>query len=639
MPEETRTAAARTWPASFQPGAEAAPEDVVEETDDEHDCSADDEAEELRLDAVRLLEERDRPGEPLARDVELRHVGRAEVPGEDDGRERDEDGDAPDARRRVAVHLARAGRVEDAVAMGERLRHGDEHGRQRERDDEDEEGQDGAAHGGVRPPPRGRRARGRACRRRRRAARASGARARGRGPRASARAAVCGSSSVSRTARASASGSPAGTRRPRSPLAEEVGRAADARRDDRAPRRHRLDERDGRALVARGVHDDVEVAVDGAEVGAPAGEDDRVADAQLGGQPLERGPLLAVAHEGEADARVRGADEARGAEERRDVLDRHEAADHPHERRVRGDARLAAQHATRQRAREVRELEAERDDADLLRARDAEAHEVVLHRVGDGDERVRVGREPRLEAAEDGRLRRREVPAQHVAVVRVHDRRHPREARGDAAEHSRLGRVRVDDRGTPLAHDAAQAKESAHVGERGDLAAEAGERLAVDLLLAREAAHVALAARLGADDEARLVAALAEVRAQQDHVDGRTPYVEPGEDPQHAHLPPVLPRGFCHSLQRTSRPVAREGSTGLRTRQPKFRGMSEIGHVSGTARAGLRGGWQRCWRGRWRGPERRRRLSGHGSACAGPADSCGAAFACRRLRRSRWPSS
>ena len=257
-------------------------------------------------------------------------------------------------------------------------------------------------------------------------------------------------------------------------------------------------------------------------------------------------------------------------------------------------------------------------------ARDAEAHEVVLHRVGDGDERVRVGREPRLEAAEDGRLRRREVPAQHVAVIRVHDRRHPREARGDAAEHSRLGRVRVDDRGTPLAHDAAQAKERAHVGERGDLAAEAGERLAVDLLLAREAAHVALAARLGADDETRLVAALAEVRAQQDHVDGRTPYVEPGEDPQHAHLPPVLPRGFCHSLQRTSRPVAREGSTGPRTRQPKFRGMSEIGHVSGTARAGLRGGRQRCWRGRWRGPERRRRLSDHGSACAGTADSCGA---------------
>ncbi len=251
---------------------------------------------------------------------------------------------------------------------------------------------------------------------------------------------------------------------------------------------------------------------------------------------------------------ARVADEARGAQERRDVLDRHEAADHPHERRVLRDARLSTQRAARERAREVRELEAERDDADLLRARDAEAHEVVLHRVGDGDESVRPGREPRLEAAEDGRLRGREVAAQHVAVVRVHDRRHAGEARGHAAEHPRLRRVRVDDRRPPLAHQAAQPKERAHVGERGDLAAEAGERLAVDLLLARERAHVALAARLAADDEARLVTALAEVRAQQDHVDGRAPDVEPGEDPQHAHLSCVLPRGFVHSIRRTSRP-------------------------------------------------------------------------------------
>jgi hypothetical protein len=373
--------------------------------------------------------------------------------------------------------------------------------------------------------------------------------------------------------------------------AEEVGRAADLGGDDRAAGGHRLDERDRRALVARGVHDHVEVAVDGTQVGAPSREAHDVREAQLARQTAEGRPLLAVADEGKARGRPRVVDEAGGAKERRHVLDRHETPDHPDERRILRDPDLAAQLPPRERSREVSELEAERDHADPLGTGDAEVNEVVLHRVGHGHERVGEWGEPCLQTPEDGRFRRGEVSAEHVAVVRVHDRRHPGEARGHATQQTRLRGVCVNDRRPPLTHQAAETEERPNVGERGDFAAEAGERLALDALLTGEAAHVALALRLCADDEAGLVTSLAQVGAQQDHVDGRPPHVEPGEDAQDTHLPPVLPRGCGHRNGSTSRPVGREGSIHPQVRQPKFPPMSEIGRI-GVPRFAV--GWRRA---------------------------------------------
>src|SRR5207248_9166575 len=62
------------------------------------------------------------------------------------------------------------------------------------------------------------------------------------------------------------------------------------------------------------------------------------------------------------------------------------------------------------------ELDAEPDDRELLRRRDAEPDEVVPHLRADGDERSRPPGEPALEQAEETGAQRPEVAAQDVAV-------------------------------------------------------------------------------------------------------------------------------------------------------------------------------------------------------------------------------
>ena len=230
---------------------------------------------------------------------------------------------------------------------------------------------------------------------------------------------------------------PAGRAARARPLAEKVRRAAHAGRHHRPRRRQRLDERHRRPLVERGVHHHVEVAVDRGEVALPAEERHLAVESQLAAERLECGPLLPVAHEREADLRARGEDDPRGPQEARRVLDRHEAAHHPHEGRRLGDPRLAPQRASRQDPGEVGEIEAERHHADLVGARDAEAHEVLLHRLGHRHERVGGGGQACLQPAEERRLRGREVPAQHVAVVGVDHGGNARRARGEPAEESR----------------------------------------------------------------------------------------------------------------------------------------------------------------------------------------------------------
>ena len=182
----------------------------------------------------------------------------------------------------------------------------------------------------------------------------------------------------------------------------------------------------------------------------------------------------------------------------------------------------------------MREVEAEGDDADLVGARDAEAHQVLLHRLGHRHERVGGGGEARLQPAEEGRLRGREVPAQHVAVEGVNHGGNARRPRGEPADEPRLGGVRVDDVRPPRAHEAVKPHERAQVRKRRDLATEPGHRLTSHVLLRREREHVALARRLRSHDQPRLVAQGTKTGAQEDHVNRRTPDVQAGEDPQNA---------------------------------------------------------------------------------------------------------
>src|SRR5712691_9438272 len=154
------------------------------------------------------------------------------------------------------------------------------------------------------------------------------------------------------------------------PVAEQIGRAADARRHHRTPRGQRLDERHRGAFVAGAVHDHVQVAVHGRHVAAPAVEEHALLQAQPGALGLERPPLLAVTDHREPGRRHLGAHRRRRAQERAHVLDRGQPTDDADQGSVAGHAGLAAQRAARQRTRERLEVEAEGDDADLRRGRD-----------------------------------------------------------------------------------------------------------------------------------------------------------------------------------------------------------------------------------------------------------------------------
>ena len=86
---------------------------------------------------------------------------------------------------------------------------------------------------------------------------------------------------------------------------DDGARAARPGRDDRPLGRERLDRDHGRALVRRGQQERVERRVPGPDALLEADEPAAVGDAELGGERLHRGAILAVAdeHEQRVDAR------------------------------------------------------------------------------------------------------------------------------------------------------------------------------------------------------------------------------------------------------------------------------------------------------------------------------------------------
>ena len=139
------------------------------------------------------------------------------------------------------------------------------------------------------------------------------------------------------------------------------------------------------------------------------------------------------------------------------LLDRRQPADGADHLGIGGELEIAA------RARGSRividrgklaEVEAERHDAVLIGAADAEAvSQLALDRRRDGDDDIAEAGEHALERDEQSRHQRAEISLEHVAVIGVDDARARRAAarqvvgRGrDAAEQAGLGHVRVHDR-------------------------------------------------------------------------------------------------------------------------------------------------------------------------------------------------
>ena len=199
-------------------------------------------------------------------------------------------------------------------------------------------------------------------------------------PRRRAHAPRAGSRRQSRIAAASAAGSPGGTSRPRALAAEQVGRAADARRHHGTARGQRLDQRDRRALVARASSPPRRGRrrprpCRGASRGSRRRRSARAAGLAL---PASRVPRRRPRRQKRTGGK-RIMNQRGRPQEGPDVLDWDQASDHAHERRVVRKPRLpAAGCRAAAPPRERVELEAERDHADRSRRGHAQADQVLL---------------------------------------------------------------------------------------------------------------------------------------------------------------------------------------------------------------------------------------------------------------------
>ena len=413
------------------------------------------------------------------------------------------------------------------------------------------------------------RARGRGRRCRRRAARASASRARGAGPRARARAAGSG---WSRATSRIACGQGAGVAGRHEPSARARRRARRACRPPRVATTgraggQRLDERHRRALVARGVHDHVEVAVDRRHVAPPAEEVHGARRGPAGAQTrLERGALLAVADEREAAVGPRLAARGRGA--RRKVGTSLIGTSRPTMPTSGASSGTPASRRRAPRGSAPREAARARGpsgiDADLVRRGPRPAPtRSLLHGLGDRDERVGQ-RAPaaRSSAAEERGLQRAEIAAQDVAVDRC-GRRRARRARRAASRPSsaRLGGVGVDDRG-PIARGSGGRAPRAPAGrDSGRISRpRPASVLAGDTLLRRESRAGCPRAAPPGRRRAASRSRGAESRRQEDHVDRRAADVEAGEEPERCGSAPGSTRTADQSCLRTRYRSAESGN-------------------------------------------------------------------------------
>jgi hypothetical protein len=269
-------------------------------------------------------------------------------------------------------------------------------------------------------------------------------------------------------------------------------------------------------------------------------EADGRAEAESARLRLQGRPFVPVPHDAEADLGPPFEQPARGQQERGAVLDRRQASDEAHERRVRREAGLRAQAAPRQVPRERVELEPQRNHANACARSDAQRGQVVAHRIGDGHERAGEGAQRPLDNADDGAGGGAEVAAQDVAVVRVDHHRHACGERGQTSQDAGLGRVGVHDVRADAAQEPPETDEGAEISQRSDVAPEPGKGEDVHTSRKRQIQQAPFTPRLAADHEPGLVAQRREAHRQVDDVEGGSAHVQPREDPDDPDLRPAI---------------------------------------------------------------------------------------------------
>ncbi len=372
-------------------------------------------------------------------------------------------------------------------------------------------------------------------------------------------------------------------------LADDVGHAAHARRDDGAAGGERLDHDDRRSLVRRGQDERVESLVPVRDVLLVAEEEAVADDPELARALLDVVAIRPVADEQECRVDAAFAQSSDALEHVVGALDaRHppDPADHEPirrdpEPRARGRTGHLGLHA-------LAELDSQADDAELLSGRNPERDEVVAHLRADRDEPGRHPRQQPLEQAKRLRLERAEVAVEDMAVKRVDDDRRPGgacEERRHTPHRARLRRMRVQDLRPLLADQAGKSKHRKRVPDRRDLPRQRVELDDLDAELLRHIRHRALAARERAGDERRLVASLREPRREVGDVERRAAHVQARDHAQDAdRLSRQGIRQFGGARPRSRRSAPSRGSPV----RPRCRRRSRAGRPRGVARSAAR---------------------------------------------------
>ena len=225
------------------------------------------------------------------------------------------------------------------------------------------------------------------------------------------------------------------------PVLDEVRHPSHARGHHRSLGSHRLDERHGRAFVARGECDDPGVRVTRSRSRASRGSG-RSRPGRAGRESLECLASFSIADHEELAGGQRRTDQSSRPQEHLVRLDGHQPSDDRHHGSIRPDAQLGPQASARGLRPQIAiEVETERHHAESLWRAHAEGKKLLPHHLADREQTVGPSPEKPLDRQEDPGTPRREVAAEDVSMVRMHYDRHPHQPRRQAAQRPGLGRV------------------------------------------------------------------------------------------------------------------------------------------------------------------------------------------------------
>ncbi len=220
--------------------------------------------------------------------------------------------------------------------------------------------------------------------------------------------------------------------------------------------------------MTRGQDDDIERRVQGGQVAHPA-QESRPARTE---DPVRIGTdhvaKLAISGHDDRQIMVLAHEPCGGPEERRMVLDLDEAPDDPDRGTLdRQPESLSCGTPVGRRRKQRFELQTDGDHVPAIVSADPEVQQLVAHTRRNGDQGIRPACDPALDLEESSAPGGREVALEDVSVEGMDDRWDPFTDRGEPAERSCFGEVRVDHVWCPGGDRAPQGPHGSEIVDRG----------------------------------------------------------------------------------------------------------------------------------------------------------------------------